>query len=43
MNTTTLTHDIISSDRVEGTSVYDEAGEKLGSIDETHSPIQITR
>ena len=34
MNTTTLTHDIISSDRVEGTSVYDEAGEKLGSIDD---------
>ena len=34
MNTTTLTHDIISSDRVEGTSVYDESGEKLGSIDD---------
>ncbi len=25
---------VISSDRVEGTSVYDEAGDKLGSIDD---------
>jgi sporulation protein YlmC with PRC-barrel domain len=32
--TTTATHDVISSDRVEGASVYDTAGEKLGSIDE---------
>ncbi len=34
MNTTTLNHAIISSDRVEGTSVYNESGEKLGSIDD---------
>ncbi|MEO6030827.1 MAG: PRC-barrel domain-containing protein [Burkholderiaceae bacterium] len=34
MHPTTETHDVISSDRVEGTSVYDERGEKLGSIDE---------
>ncbi|MEF7614205.1 PRC-barrel domain-containing protein [Aquincola sp. MAHUQ-54] len=26
--------DVISSDRVEGTTVYNEAGEKLGSIDD---------
>jgi hypothetical protein len=26
------THDLIASDRVEGTAVYDEEGEKLGSI-----------
>jgi sporulation protein YlmC with PRC-barrel domain len=26
--------DVISSDQVEGTAVYDEAGEKLGSIDD---------
>ena len=32
--TTTASHDVISSDRVEGTNVYDTAGEKLGSIDE---------
>ena len=29
----TSTCDAISSDRVEGTSVYDPAGDKLGSID----------
>ncbi|GAP37441.1 PRC-barrel domain-containing protein [Piscinibacter sakaiensis] len=34
MNTATLTSDVISSDRVEGTKVYNEAGEKLGSIEE---------
>lgn len=28
------TSDVISSDKVEGTSVYDTAGEKLGSIDD---------
>ena len=27
-------HDVISSDRVEGTDVYNTAGEKLGSIDD---------
>ena len=27
-------HDVISSDKVEGTSVYNTAGEKLGSIDD---------
>lgn len=30
----TSTSDVISSDRVEGTSVYNSAGDKLGSIDE---------
>ncbi|MBC8056033.1 MAG: PRC-barrel domain-containing protein [Rhizobiales bacterium] len=35
MNTATMsTQDIISSDRVEGTTVYNTAGEKLGSIDD---------
>ena len=34
MDTSTSTHDVISSDRVEGTAVYDAAGDKLGSIDE---------
>lgn len=29
----TSNHDVISSDRVEGTSVYNTAGDKLGSID----------
>lgn len=28
------THDVISSDRVEGTAVYNTAGDKLGSIDD---------
>ncbi len=27
------THDLIASDRVEGTTVYNTAGDKLGSID----------
>lgn len=30
---TPLTNDVISSDRVEGTNVYNPAGDKLGSID----------
>lgn len=35
MNTTTsITSDVISSERVEGTKVYNTAGEKLGSIDD---------
>ena len=40
MDTTTTTatsdslHDVISSDRVEGTAVYNKAGERLGSIDD---------
>ncbi len=35
MNETHVTtSDVISSDKVDGTSVYDEAGEKLGSIDD---------
>lgn len=36
MNTATITPsgDIISSDKVEGTNVYNAAGEKLGSIDD---------
>jgi len=31
---TTTTGDVISSDKVEGTSVYNGAGDKLGSIDD---------
>lgn len=34
MDTSISTHSVISSDKVEGTSVYNEAGEKLGSIDD---------
>lgn len=35
MNTKTTPHgDIISSDKVEGTNVYNAAGDKLGSIDD---------
>jgi len=33
MEATTLSRDLISSDRVEGTTVYSTAGDKLGSID----------
>jgi len=33
MQTATLSRDVISSDRVEGTNVYNTAGDKLGSID----------
>ena len=33
-DTDTSMHDVISSDRVEGTAVYSEAGDKLGSIDD---------
>jgi len=33
MNTATLASTVISSDRVEGTDVYNPAGDKLGSID----------
>ena len=33
MTTSSSTHDVISSDRVEGTTVYNSAGDKLGSID----------
>ena len=29
-----MASDVISSERVEGTHVYDAAGDKLGSIDE---------
>jgi sporulation protein YlmC with PRC-barrel domain len=32
--TTNTTSDVISSDKVEGTAVYNDAGEKLGSIDD---------
>jgi sporulation protein YlmC with PRC-barrel domain len=31
---TTVGGDVISSDRVEGTNVYNETGDKLGSIDD---------
>ena len=36
MDTTTMnsTTDVISSDKVQGTSVYNERGDKLGSIDD---------
>jgi len=34
MTTVTTRNDIISSDRVEGTDVYDVLGEKLGTIDD---------
>ena len=34
MNTTYSAGDVISSDRVEGTTVYNNAGDKLGSIDD---------
>lgn len=34
MTTTTSSSDVISSDRVEGTAVYNTACEKLGSIDD---------
>ncbi|MES2228646.1 MAG: PRC-barrel domain-containing protein [Burkholderiaceae bacterium] len=34
MSNTIMNHDVISSDRVEGTAVYNAAGEKLGSIDD---------
>ncbi len=30
----TPTHDVISSERVEGTSVYNPAGDKLGTVDD---------
>jgi sporulation protein YlmC with PRC-barrel domain len=33
MNTMTYDNSVISSDRVEGTAVYNTAGDKLGSID----------
>jgi sporulation protein YlmC with PRC-barrel domain len=32
--TTMMTGDVISSDKVEGTTVYNDAGTKLGSIDD---------
>ena len=34
MNSPTTTSNCISSDRVEGTSVYNAAGDKLGSVDD---------
>lgn len=34
MTTTTSTNTVISSDKVEGTAVYNQAGDKLGSIDD---------
>jgi len=34
MTTSTTSGNIISSDRVEGTNVYNDAGDKLGSIDD---------
>jgi sporulation protein YlmC with PRC-barrel domain len=33
MTTSSLTHDVISSKRVEGTKVYNSAGKRVGSID----------
>ena len=34
MNTSTTLGDVISSDKVEGTNVYNLAGDKLGSVDD---------
>jgi len=34
MNTATADHTVISSERVEGTAVYNGEGDKLGSIDD---------
>jgi len=34
MTSSTVNHDVISSDEVEGTKVYNTAGEKLGSVDD---------
>lgn len=34
MDTSISTHSVISSDKVEGTSVYNQAGDKLGTIDD---------
>ena len=34
MNSTTLSSNVISSDRVEGTAVFNTEGDKLGSIDD---------
>jgi sporulation protein YlmC with PRC-barrel domain len=34
MNTSVTSSNVISSDKVEGTTVYNEAGDKLGSIDD---------
>jgi sporulation protein YlmC with PRC-barrel domain len=34
MKTSTISSDVISSDKVEGTTVYNSAGEKLGSVDD---------
>ncbi len=34
MNTSSSSHDVISSGRVEGTNVYNTVGDKLGSIDD---------
>jgi sporulation protein YlmC with PRC-barrel domain len=34
MNISTTTGDVISSDKVEGTKVYNLAGDKLGSVDD---------
>ncbi len=34
MKSSTITSDVISSEKVEGTTVYNTAGEKLGSVDD---------
>jgi sporulation protein YlmC with PRC-barrel domain len=34
MTSINVSHDVISSDKVEGTKVYNTAGEKLGSVDD---------
>jgi sporulation protein YlmC with PRC-barrel domain len=34
MSYTTSSHDVISSDKVEGTTVFNSLGDKLGSIDD---------
>ena len=34
MKSSTITSDVISSEKVEGTTVYNTAGDKLGSVDD---------
>ena len=34
MTSSIVSHDVISSDKVEGTKVYNTVGEKLGSVDD---------
>jgi hypothetical protein len=40
MDTSNTMSDSIFSDKVEGTAVFNEAGDKLGSIDSLIAPMQ---